>query len=393
MKWVSSIKYLSTRYGERALSVKDKTLRLSFVNNLNGDRVRIRFANRYSPVPVAIDHMTIGIQKDTGIGSVTDVTLHGNTEIVLAAEQEIFSDDTALNVRAGDTLCVSVYFKENQDICSVCSFWSETGPKASLGRGDHTDGSMFEETEPDYLLENIRNDVHKMFYFFGFDAVQVYTHDDVRVIAAFGDSITHMSYFTNALSRRLFREYPGLAALYNCGIGGNRLIHDATADPETGKPIEVFGEAGVKRFERNVFDTDQPDTVLMLIGINDIMHPVQFEGKESSAPAEDVIEGYRKIAEAAHARHARIVIGTIMPCGNDEYPDAWIAAFEKTRQNINSWIRSQSAFDGVIDYDAAMHSENDPRYLKDGLHLGDGLHPNDIGGETMAAAVDLKKLM
>ncbi|MDO4414657.1 MAG: GDSL-type esterase/lipase family protein [Erysipelotrichaceae bacterium] len=392
MKWVSSIKYLSTDFGGRTMSVTDMTLRLTFSNNLNGDRLRIRLTNRYAPVPLTIAHMTAGIFTGTEIRSLTDVTLHGRKTMVINPDEELFSDDIALNVRAGDILSVSVYFKEKQDIYGLRSFWSETGPKVLLGKGDHTDGSPFEESEPDDLAEAIRNDVHKMFYFFGFDAVQVYTHDDVHAIAAFGDSITHMSYFTNALTRCLYSRYPGRVSLLNCGIGGNRLVHDASCNPQTGKPITVFGEAGVNRFERNVFEIDQPDTVLMLIGINDIMHPLQFNESKEPTPAEELIAGYRRIAETAHRHHAEILIGTIMPCGNNEYPDWWMEAFEKTRQKVNSWIRTQSVFDDVMDYDALMRDEENPRYLKGNLHLGDGLHPNDSGGEKMTAAIDLNRL-
>ena len=69
----------------------------------------------------------------------------------------------------------------------------------------------------------VKADVNKGMCFYGFTGLQVYTKDTVKAIAAFGDSITHMSYVTNALSKRLFREYPGQVTLLNCGIGGNRL--------------------------------------------------------------------------------------------------------------------------------------------------------------------------
>ena len=65
------------------------------------------------------------------------------------------------------------------------------------------------------------------------------------------------------------------------------------------------------------------------------------------------------------------------------------------RQALNSFIRSEGAFDGVIDFDRATVSEETgemrPEFVPDNTTGGPGdrLHPNHIGYLAMGLAVDL----
>lgn len=390
MKWVSAFKYLSLNYGERVATVKDRTQRVSFDNNLNGGRVRLRFSNRYAKIPLRLDRVTVGAAD----GSAAAVTLGGDRVITLEPGQEIFSDEIDFAVRAGERLTVNIYIGEEQNIESICGLWAKTNALVSFGTGDRTGGEDFEEAELDNILPVLKDDVlpDKMMYFFGFDALQVYTDDGVKVVAAFGDSITHMSYVTNALGKRLYGAFPGRVTLINSGIGGNRLMHDGVYAEETPCPASAFGAAGVKRFERDVFGIDKVDSVLSLIGINDIMHPLVLEKRTETIPAQEITDGYRRIAEIAHAHGAEIYAGTIMPEGYDEYPEGWLPVMEEVRLFVNDWIRGENEFDGYFDYDKALRDPERAGYMLPDVHLGDGLHPNGKGGETAAAAVDIVKL-
>ena len=169
-------------------------------------------------------------------------------------------------------------------------------------------------------------------------------------------------------------------------------MHDATFFKAINQIALVFGEAGVKRFERDIFELDNVDSVLALIGINDIMHPIQLEEKMETTPPEDIIKGYQTISSIAHEHGAKIYGATVMPCGNDEYPDFWLPAFEKTRLTLNKWIRDENTYDGWFDYEEAVRDKSRPSYLLPDVHIGDGLHPNDKGSELIVATVDLETL-
>jgi len=62
---------------------------------------------------------------------------------------------------------------------------------------------------------------------------------------------------------------------------------------------------------------------------------------------------------------------------------------EAIRKAVNDWIRTSGAYDGVIDFDAAIRDPQHPtRYLA-AFDSGDHLHPNDAGYKAMGDAIDL----
>ncbi|WP_123601275.1 SGNH/GDSL hydrolase family protein [Micromonospora sp. Llam0] len=62
-------------------------------------------------------------------------------------------------------------------------------------------------------------------------------------------------------------------------------------------------------------------------------------------------------------------------------------------RDVNHWIRTSGAFDGVVDFAAALADPTDPTRLASGYDSGDHLHPNDAGCAAMADAVDLAALL
>ena len=62
---------------------------------------------------------------------------------------------------------------------------------------------------------------------------------------------------------------------------------------------------------------------------------------------------------------------------------------EAKRGAVNAFIRTSGAYDGVIDFDAALRDPAHPNKLLPADDSGDHLHPNDAGYEAMANAVNL----
>jgi lysophospholipase L1-like esterase len=62
---------------------------------------------------------------------------------------------------------------------------------------------------------------------------------------------------------------------------------------------------------------------------------------------------------------------------------------ETKREAVNDFIRTSGAYDGVIDFDAALRDPAHPNKLLPADDSGDHLHPNDAGYEAMANAVNL----
>ena len=139
--------------------------------------------------------------------------------------------------------------------------------------------------------------------------------------------------------------------------------------------------------------------VILLMGINDIgfsdappfgppidIYNPCFEAK-TNVSAEQIIDGYRQIIAQVHAKNMRIYGGTLTPYKGSFY---WTPAGAAKREAINKWIRESGAFDGVVDFAAALSDPADPENVRPQFDSGDHLHPSDAGYAAMAAAVDLR---
>ena len=63
MKWVSSFKYLPINYGMTLATVSDRTQRVVFDNNLNGNKVRILLSNKYAKNLLKLRKVFIGVEN------------------------------------------------------------------------------------------------------------------------------------------------------------------------------------------------------------------------------------------------------------------------------------------------------------------------------------------
>jgi hypothetical protein len=53
------------------------------------------------------------------------------------------------------------------------------------------------------------------------------------------------------------------------------------------------------------------------------------------------------------------------------------------------WIRTSRAYDAVIDFDRILRDPSQPSRLLPAYDSGDFVHPNDVGYQAMADAIDL----
>jgi lysophospholipase L1-like esterase len=91
----------------------------------------------------------------------------------------------------------------------------------------------------------------------------------------------------------------------------------------------------------------------------------------------------------AHQLGLKIFGCTLTPYEGAAY---FSAEGEAKREAVNQFIRTSGAYDGVIDFDAAVHDPGHPTRFLGTYDSGDHLHPNDNGYQAMANAVDLNLL-
>ena len=67
----------------------------------------------------------------------------------------------------------------------------------------------------------------------------------------------------------------------------------------------------------------------------------------------------------------------------------WNPEKTRIRREVNDWIRTSGAFDGVIDFDAVVRDSADPDRIAAAFDC-DGIHPNPRGYFEMGGAVPLE---
>lgn len=394
MEWKMVWSYLPVNHNSCIATIRDTTLRGFFLNNLKGDKLRIRFSNLYSSEKLILDRVTVSKRSEnsSNIVDFKTVSFQGKDIISIGPGEQFYSDEIDLSINPSEDIVISIYIKEPTNIYSVCSTWSAKSWSTSYGlNGDYTMESEFSETDNYDMYPILKYDENRANHIYGISGIEVFTESDVKTIALFGDSITHMSYYSDVLTDMVIDRFPGKLTVVNRGLGGNRLLHDYTRMSEIPSGGTIFGGPGIDRFLDDIYQWDIPDYVLVLIGINDFTHPYFFNRSDELVSLESYKEGILKLINTAHSKGSKILIGTVLPFKKDEVE--WFDKAESLRQEANRWIREQKNSDAVIDFDLAIRDEYIPEKMDDSCHLGDGIHPNEEGGRRMANALPLEMLM
>jgi lysophospholipase L1-like esterase len=386
--------YLPVNHNTCIAKISNTTLRGYFTNNLSGDKIRIRFSNLYSAERLILDKVTIAKRARGSklIEGFQTVGYKGDDVISIGPGEQFLSDELKFSIDSSEDIIISIYIKNPSSIYSVCSTWSAGSWYTRYGlNGDYTMESEFAESDNYDMYPPLQYDEHRANHIYGINGIEVLTDENVKTFALFGDSITHMSYYSDALMQMATDKYPGRMTIINRGLGGNRLLHDYTRIPGIPGGGTIFGKPGVYRFYDDVYQLNKPDYVVVLIGINDFTHPYFFKKDDEKVTLEEYKEGICKLIHTAQSQGSKILIGTVIPFKKDKLE--WFDEVEELRQEVNRWIREQIESDGVIDFDLAIRDRLDHEKIDDSCHLGDGIHPNTEGGIRMANVVPLDKLM
>jgi len=334
-----------------------------------GPRLRLRLSNEYGGKALAVGAARVALVGGDGLpvaGSDRAVTFGGAATATLPPGAPLISDPVALPTKALARLRVSLYLPGDTNGCTCHMSGSEI---AQVFPGDATRQAIGKLAGPATYRAFLTE-------------VDVETAKPAPVIVTFGDSITDgykttdgaNSRWPDRLAERLFAKAPGRPwGVVNAGIGGNRVMSDGV--------IAIFGQAALSRFDRDVLSVPGATHVVVLEGVNDL-----GASRIDPPKAETLIAGYRQLIVRGHAHGLKMIGATILPYGGAGY---YGAPGEAERQKVNAWIRTSHAFDGVIDFDAAIRDPAKPERMRAELQSGDWLHPNDAGYRVMGDAVDL----
>jgi len=336
--------------------------------SLGGSQLRLQLSNLSGDGSVVISAVHLALCK--GAGGVADSTIDTATDkalafagapnVTIAAGKEVWSDPIDLTAPPLANVTVTMAIAAVPSTLTAHSGSRTTSYQLS-GSTDVSMASMASAKTTDH------------WYFIA--GLDVMADAAAGGIVAIGDSITdgrntdtnHNNRWTDVLAARLqMNDATKKLSMMNQGIGATNLVGTGTA-AEARFARDVLGQSGVKY-------------AIVLDGVNDIHAGTSVDSMKTA---------YLKLISDAHAKGLKIFGATILPFGGST--DYYTSDAEKTRQDVNTYIRS-GVFDGIVDFDKAVTDGGNPPKLQAAYAKGpleDGLHPGAAGYQKMGESVDL----
>ncbi|MBQ4338315.1 MAG: hypothetical protein IJC37_02725 [Clostridia bacterium] len=365
-----------------------KTYRLIVNTAVSGEKLRVSFSNAYGKNDVEIGAVTAA--PCTSYGSVTgknftELTFNGKISFTLRKNERLTSDPIDFSISDGEYFCISVYVTKGD----LTSGNLMSNAELITAKGNRTrDAYCANESRP---RDTVRSGASKLL---GmpfpkpiplFDSIELFNTEGAKAIVVLGDSISQQGYWTNPFEKRLREAFPGKYSLINKSVMGNRLLYDCSPlFPAKG----LFGRRAIQRLHSDILNYDGTEYVIICIGINDV-----FQHGTINAPAfekpdpDDVFKAICDIAEQLHAHSIKAAVFNLIAFG--AAPDATKEKDEMRRKVNNLLAENADLFDGFFDFNSAgVDPDND--YFTRIDYLGpDKLHPNPMGGEAFANAIDI----
>ncbi|HEY5955112.1 MAG TPA: GDSL-type esterase/lipase family protein [Polyangiaceae bacterium] len=338
--------------------------------SLGGSQIRVQFSNLRGNGALTINSAHIALCKatplvDSTIDTATDKALafSGKANVTVAQGQEVWSDAIDFTV-------------PNQGNITITTAFGSVPSTLTQHSGSRTT-SYFQASSTDVSAANMSSAQKKVLWFF-ISGIDVMADADAKGIVAIGDSITDgrgttndgNNRWTDILAARLqANAATAKVSMMNQGIGATNLAGTGDTTGQARYARDVLGRSGVKY-------------VIVYHGVNDIgSSGTQFQAMKTA---------YDDLISRGHAKGLLVFGGTILPFNGNSYYDA-AGQHEAVRKQVNEYIRS-GAFDGVIDFDAALKDPADPTKLLAAYAdwaEKDGLHPGPAGYQKMGETPDL----
>jgi len=336
--------------------------------SLGGSQIRVQFSNLSGNGPVVIGAAHVAICKaspavDSTIDAATDKALafSGSESVTIAQGKEVWSDPLDFTVA-------------NQGNISITTAFTSVPSNLTGHSGSRT--TSYQQTNSTTVNAASMSTAQTADHWYYIAGIDVMAPASAIGVVAIGDSITdgrgtdtnHNNRWTDILAARLqANAATANVAMMNQAIGATNLVGNS-------------GTAAQARFDRDVLGQSGVKYVIVYDGVNDI-------GSTGSSFA-TLKAAYDDLISRAHAKGLLIFGATILPFNGNSY---YTTAHESVRQQVNTYIKG-GAFDGTIDFDAALSDGGNPPKLQAAYAAWsqqDWLHPGPAGYKKMGDSVDL----
>ena len=367
------------------------TLRTRLTVTRGGTALRFVFSNQYGAAPITITEASVA-KAGTNVASVrggtqTDVTFKGKRSVSIPAGERVISDAIEFATEALEEISVSLYFDNFTYMTSSGLSNGRTFMQKQLFQS----GSEVDTIHlPDAREVNITSGTityHTIPFLERIDS----RSDAPGACAVFiGDStLVNDTYLYYA--RRIVASGERNVSVINEAVIGNKLLSNGS-----GLIGNLYGQALVDRFRRDVLTIPGVKYCFLKIGLNDVLH--QFS--KSLGPdtpkytPEEIISGYQSLINLCHNAGIKIYLFTKSPWNG--YARAflgqsddlvWSPEAQAMTDRLNDWILSQKLSDGVIDC-SPLADPSDPTRLCPSF-TPDGAHLTDLGSVALADLIPL----
>ena len=331
-----------------SLFATNSTFRTRIQVSAGGTTFRVKLTNYYGSENIKVNKMNVGLAGSgnaTSVNgsSVVNVTVNGSASFTIPKGGYVWTDWFTLKsaVSSGGYLVFSTYVKNSGKVRdagltgSISYCWSgdqmtnyewSYGALGKLSKEDANVG--------DYNITPLLN------------CLEVKTSNPEAYSAMIIGDSTVTNYIPSLLQSKLRSEGVRQVSVIGAGIKGNELLAEGVG-PDG--PLE--GDALLRRFDMDALNLAGVKKVFVKIGINDIVHPNcsnlkdYFDGTPS---AEEIINGYKQLIAAAHAKGIEIYFFDISPWigytreGTVTTKEATIAEMENVRLEVNQWLHDNA---------------------------------------------------
>ena len=395
--WGSSLVNGSVKISQ--LSLQDvipggSTLRIRLTVTRGGSALRFVFANQYGAAPITIHELSVA-KAGKGDDEIVDGTQQpitfngGKTSVSVPNGGRVTSDVVDIETKALEEICVSMHFKNLTYMTSS----GLSGGRTFMQAGGVLNGTIS-------AVNNVRlknpGEVNISSSTITYHTIPFLERVDSRSAeegscAVFiGDStLVNDTYLYYA--KRIIDAGATNVSVINEAIIGNKLLSNGS-----GLIGNLYGQALIDRFKRDVLDIPGVKYCFVKIGLNDILH--QFSKSLGSVTPhytpQQIITGYRTLITLCHQKGIKIYFFTKSPWKGyqrsflGQTDDvSWTQTMQDMCEQLNDWITSNKEADGFIDC-FPLANPADPYALCPSF-TPDGAHLTDVGSIAMADLIPL----